>query len=148
MQLVAYVFVFIYLILLILALSLIANIYICDNGTCIAYTRTANITDNTAGGPALLGQIGIDGIWPFAYIGALLISGMMLWLLGVPIDAKIFTLALIVSFIWIYVVFMFFIHHYLQPIVAGVKKDLTNPSVTVAKPVTVNSIKPIITYVE
>ena len=106
----------IFIALLIMSLVMIFNFYICDNNNCKAFTDAQK-----KGEPgtkqyvlALLSELYDDGIWPFPYIGATILTPLSLWFVGAPITVKNFAIMFLTSFIIIYFLFAFFGHHYVK----------------------------------
>lgn len=118
-QLLTGIFTILYFIVLIFAIILVFNVYICDTHTCKAFDRAGrNDSPNTKEFVLeLLTQIYNDGIWPFAFIGSSIATGLCIMLVGIPLTAKNFFLMFLLIFIVIYFLFSWFGHHYLTPIV-------------------------------
>ena len=107
-----------YIFLLGMAVYLLVVVYVCDSETCKPFTDaeekgekgskefTIDLLDNTVN----------DGMWPFAYVGATILTALTLWFWGINITARLYGIVFITSFLVIYALFVFFAHHYLWPI--------------------------------
>jgi hypothetical protein len=110
------------------AIYMIVSFYVCDNQTCQAFIQSEKTA--TPGTKQyvlnLLDELYNDGIWPFPYIGAAILTPLSLWFLGKPITVKDFAIVFLVSFITIYFLFSFFGHHYIKFITNYVSDYIDN----------------------
>lgn len=106
------------------SIFMLLSFYVCDSGTCKAYTVAD--TRNTASGRtlALLDEIGNDGMWPIAFNGALIIAVILLWWFRIPFDVRNFGFLFFIPFAIIYFLFSFVFHHYVKPITRDVKEHV------------------------
>lgn len=117
-----------FFVLLLLAIFLTICIYACDNLNCKAFDEADEIAPRGTKeyAIALLGELYNDGVWPLPYIGAAILTPLVLWFMGVCIVVKDFAIIFLTSFIVIYFLFSFFGHHYVKFIsnyVAGYIQD-------------------------
>jgi hypothetical protein len=108
--------IFSFFVLLASAIYLLLNIYVCDSHKCKAfnYAETKGPPDTKRYIIALLGELCNDGIWPLPYIGAAILTPLSLWFIGMPMTVKNFAFLFFISFVVIYMMFSFFIHHYIN----------------------------------
>ena len=102
--------------LLAAALYMLITFYVCDHQTCKPFVQAGS-----AGPPgsqayilSLLNEFGSDGMWPFPYIGAAILTPLSLWFVQIPITLKNFAIVFFTSFVIIYFMFAFFNHHYIR----------------------------------
>lgn len=105
-----------FVILLIASVYMLVSFYVCDSQQCKAFKQAEDTAPRGSKEYAitLLGELYNDGIWPFPYIGAAILTPLSLWFIGVPITVKNFAIVFLVSFITIYFLFSFFGHHYVR----------------------------------
>jgi hypothetical protein len=105
-----------FFVLLAAAIFMIVNFYVCDNQNCKAFTQAATIAPKGSREYvlALLTELYNDGIWPLPYIGAGILTPLLLWLTGSCITIENFAIGFFVSFIVIYFLFAFLGHHYIK----------------------------------
>lgn len=117
-----------FFVLLAAAIFMIISFYICDNQTCHAFIAAEDVgaKGSKEYTTALLGELYKDGIWPFPYIGAAILTGLCLWLIGVNITIRMFAVVFLVSFIVIYFLFAYVGHHYIKFITAYVADYIEN----------------------
>lgn len=117
-----------FIVLLFSAIFMVLQFYVCDSENCKAFTDADEVAprgskDYTI---ALLNNLYNDGIWALPYIGAVIITILTLWLIGVPITVKTFAIVFLISFIVIYFLFSFFGHHYIKFIATYVAEYIDN----------------------
>jgi hypothetical protein len=117
-----------FIILLAASIYMLVSFYVCDNQTCKAFKQAENIAprDTKEYVLSLLNELYNDGIWPFPYIGAAILTPLSLWFIGVPITVKTFAIVFLVSFIVIYFLFSFFGHHYIKFVSSYVSNYIDN----------------------
>lgn len=105
-----------FLILLFFSIYMIISFYVCDTHTCKAFKMAGEKgpKDSKPYVISLLNELFNDGIWPFPYVGAAIITPLSLWFIGAPLTVRTFAIMFLVSFIVIYFLFSFFGHHYLR----------------------------------
>lgn len=105
-----------FLTLLFASIYMLLSFYVCDKQTCKAFNQAADYGEkgSTAYVIALLGELYNDGIWPFPYIGAAVLTVFSLWFVGAALTVKNFAIMFFISFITIYFLFSFFGHHYVR----------------------------------
>ena len=135
MELIAILAIITFIILLICALFMLNNFYICDSHSCKAFKQAGKVSSVKGTKEyviALLGELCNDGIWPFPYIGASILTPLSLWFVGIPLTVKNFAIVFFVSFVVIYFMFTFFGHHYGKVIAKYtaeyIRSNCTNPS--------------------
>lgn len=98
------------------AVYMIIMFYICDNHNCKAFNDAADVApeETKEYTIALLDGLYSDGIWPLPYLGAAVLTGLSLWLIGQPITVRNFAIVFIISFIVIYFLFAYLGHHYIN----------------------------------
>jgi len=113
MYFISAILIILFFILLFLAIYFISEFYICDSYNCKVFLCGENKSPRGTKAYVifLLNEFYRDGMWPFPYIGAAIITPLCLWLLDICITVKNFTIIFLVSFIFIYFLFSFFLHH-------------------------------------
>lgn len=108
--------IFFFLSILVIALLLIYNIYLCDGQTCKPFTIASNtgVRGSREYTISIVNSIYDDGIWPFPYIAAAILTPLSLWFLNVPITIQNFAIMFFTSFAVIYFIFSFLGHHYVR----------------------------------
>ena len=104
----------VYLILLVMAIILITNIYVCDDYTCTVFNPICK--DNKKQLLHLLDKLCEDGVWPFPYITASILTCLIVSILPIYFSIRSFIIVFLVSFIVFYCILAFMIHHYVIPI--------------------------------
>lgn len=122
------IFIVAFVLLLGMALALLFLNLICDNHTCKIYTdaKEAGPPGSKEYTESLLNDLFSDGIWPYPYIAATILTAISLWFLRIPITVLNFWVIFLISFITIYFIFVFFGHHYLRPITLSLTQYVEN----------------------
>lgn len=104
------------------AIWTVLSVYICDNHTCKAFTKAKHAGDVGSDdyNRTLVSSIFTDGMWPLAFIGAVIGAFFSLWLTGGCMTIVRYVILLLIWFFVIYFVFSFTIHHYLDPILESI----------------------------
>lgn len=105
-----------YFSLLIFAIYMLATFYICDN------KNTQQFIEAEKQGPigskkyilSLVESLCADGLWPFAYISAAILTPISLYLMNIAITVYHFAILFLISFMTIYFIFLYFAHHYIH----------------------------------
>lgn len=122
----------VFIILLIFSIYLYIGYYLCDNYTCKSFTQSESKTDSKeAQIEYLVENIGGHSVWPMAYIGAAIITFFSFWFLRLGWNIKRIALLFLVSFIVIYFIFAFWVHHYIKPMTTYINNYIE--SITPAK---------------
>jgi hypothetical protein len=107
-----------FFILLGFAIYMISNFYICDK------KNTEQFLNAEKKGPIgskehtlfIINSLCADGLWPFAYVAAAILTPISLFIMKIPINIFYFTILFLISFMTIYFIFLYFAHHYIQNI--------------------------------
>lgn len=114
-----------FIILLGLALYLMGDFYICDNLNCknIYYANEKypppGSKKNTQ---AILSYFFADGTWPISYIAAAILTPLSLWFAQLPFTTRNFSIIFLTSFVIMYFMITYIIHHYVRPITGYLKE--------------------------
>ncbi len=111
-------------ILLVACVWMSIQFYVCDNQTCKVFedAKKKSQPGTKEYTLELLNNMFGDSIWCFAFIGGSIISFICVWLLGARPNLKNLAIMLLVSFIVMYSIFAFIIHHYVKYIVNDVSE--------------------------
>ena len=106
------------LVLLGASIFMILNFMICDHHTCKAFKDIDESIDPNSDeyANALLRNAAGDGIWGLAWIGATIVSLLIVWLIKETVSIRDYILTLLLVFITCYVLLNFMIHHWIKPI--------------------------------
>ena len=105
-----------FVVLLAASVWMLIDFYVCDNQDCKAFVQAEKAAPRASKQYVLtlLKELYNDGIWPFPYIGAAILTPLSLWFINAPITVQNFAIVFLVSFITIYFLFSFFGHHYVR----------------------------------
>jgi len=112
-------------VIFIFSIFMLLSFYVCDSGTCKAYTVANTQNDALSRNLSLLNEIGNDGMWPIAFNGSLIIAVILMWWFRVPFTVRNFGFAFFIPFAIIYFLFSFIFHHYVKPITYDVKQYIS-----------------------
>ena len=125
-----------YFILLLASIFMIIQFYSCDDHTCKAYKVAAK--EGPEGSQeftlALLFELYNDGVWPLAFVGSAILTGLFFYFAQVPFTVRSYMIFFLVGFIVVYFLFAFMAHHYVKPIALSVGNFLDSN-------VTMNNLK-------
>lgn len=113
MYVISALLIIVFFILLFLAIVFISEFYICDNYNCKVFICSENKAPRGTKEYviSLLNEFYTDGVWPLPYVGAAIITPLALWFLDICITVKNFAIIFIISFLVIYFIIAFFLHH-------------------------------------
>ena len=96
------------------AIYLLVTVYVCDGEKCKPFIEASYKGEKGSKEYvlSLLNEFHNDGIWPFPYIGAAILTPLFLWFVNVPINVRNFAIVFVTSFLVIYFLFSFMEHHY------------------------------------
>lgn len=105
--------------LLIVALYLFISMYVCDGGMCKAFKVSKEYGEPGSRDFTikLLSEVFRDGLWPFPYLGAALITVTFMTIAKIPMYVTNFGIFFLITFIILFFMFSFFGHHYIKPII-------------------------------
>lgn len=115
-----------YIILLMFSIFLLLDGYICDNQTCSIFTAAFKKPETKYQILYILDKLCEDGIWPFAYISASILSALFFGVLPIELTIRYFTITFLLSFITFYCIMAFIIHHYVIPVKNHIKDYIKN----------------------
>jgi len=97
---------------------MIVKFFNCDDYNCKAFKDADEISERGTKEYAinLLKTTGNDGIWGLCWVSSAIVSVLIMWLADVPFQLVTYTIILLLVFLTEYVIFNFFIHHYIKPI--------------------------------
>ena len=104
-----------YIILLIFAIILLFYLYICDNHSCMIFQWCCDKQgkDKIL---ALLDKLCEDGMWPFAYISASILTALFFAILPIRLTIQYFAMVFLLTFLVFYAIMAFLVHHYIIPV--------------------------------
>lgn len=114
-------------ILLFFSIVLLTIIYICDGESCKPYRNSKNKYQPGTKEYILnlIYETHNDGIWIFGFIGASIITPLVLWIFCDFFTTKYFLFVFLISFITIYGLFSFYGHHYLNVILYSIEEYIS-----------------------
>jgi hypothetical protein len=117
-----------FVVLLLASIWMLIDFYVCDNQDCKAFIQAEKVAPRATKKYvlALLNELYNDGIWPFPYIGAAILTPLSLWFINAPITVQNFAIVFLVSFVTIYFLFSFFGHHYVRFVSIYTSKYIQN----------------------
>jgi hypothetical protein len=125
MWVVGLIFVFVLLLFLAGAIYTLLSVYICDNHTCKAFKNASRVAP--VGSPeynkTLLQGLYSDGMWPLAFIGAMIGAFFSIWLVGGSMTIVTYAILFLVWFLVLYFMFSFTVHHYVDPIIESIEAN-------------------------
>lgn len=102
-------------ILLIAAIYILVTFFVCDNHRCKAYVDA----DFDATGDR--GRLGVEAlnqsIWALAFVGGAIAMGLILTFGRMPMDIINCSIVFFISFVVIYFILSFYIHHFIRPVI-------------------------------
>ncbi len=130
-----------FFVLLISSCFMILNFYVCDYENCKAFVEADDVAPRGTKEytVALLGELYNDGIWALPYVGAAILTPLVLWLINAPITIRMFAIVFLISFIVTYFLFAFLGHHYVKFISGYVSNYISNPNTPTSENITASS---------
>lgn len=116
MELIEVLAIITFIVLLLSSIYMLIDFYVCDSQNCKIFKQAGKTAEPGTKQYVLtlLRELYYDGIWPFPYIGAAILTPLSLWFIRVPITVLNFAIVFFTSFVTIYFLFSFFGHHYIR----------------------------------